>query len=198
MNTLSEKDFLAWAKAHGIERDPAYPAFTVLEFAASGADHARFWCVPREPERRPDFIDTMLELMGTWTLCYVRRRSGRWPKTAQRWEAGRTVELAIVAGLGLPLGTIDTVAFERDQVDVLLTLIFANTIFALEEGDDLYIVPNDANCILMTDYHGAIHVMCREAAGIDGYVEKMTELGYPLPTKPPDETFKVPTWMKGG
>ena len=195
MKTRAESAFLAWADGAGLCLDPQYPASAVLVFR-SRPQQARFWEVPAEAERRPYFILSLLELLGDWQECHVWRHLGRWPASADASRINDVVELRILQGLGLPLGTADAVTFERAELASLVTLLFSTTIFGFSVADDIYVVPDHARCILQTDHHDVIHVSCRDSADADRWVRQMEDRGFPLPEDIPDETFKKPEWMR--
>jgi hypothetical protein len=194
MRTLTEADFLQWADGIGLRLDPKYPHSAVLEFREA-PHQQRFWEVPPEPEVRPYFIASVLQLMGDWRECFAWRHLGRWPHSAHPQRINDVVELRILAGLGLPLGTADVVSFPRSELDTLLTLIFSTTIFGSTVGEDLYIVPDHARCFLQTDHHDVIHASFRDPAECDESVRQMEERGFALPGDLPDATFKRPEWM---
>ena len=194
VRTLTEAAFLSWADGAGLRLDPQYPQSAVLVFRHD-LHHDRFWEIPPEPERRPYFIVSLLELMGDWQECYAWRHLGRWPESADPRRSNDVVELRILEGLGLPLGTADVVTFERAELDTLVTLVFSTTVFGCSVGDDLYIVPDHARCIVQTDHHDVIHVSCRSSAEVERWVEHMERRGFPLPEELPDPTFKKPGWM---
>lgn len=196
MKTLDEAEFLAWGDGEGLCLDPRYPHSAVLVFKPDPQQH-RFWEVPAEPETRPYFLQSFLELMGDWQECYVWRHLGSWPDRAEPRRINDVVELQILKGLGLPLGTADIVRFARADVAGLITLMFATTVFAWSVGEDLYIVPDHARFILQTDHHNVIHVSFREPADVGKWVSTMEERGFPLPEDLPDSTFKRPEWMDG-
>lgn len=195
MKTLTEAEFLRWAEQRGVELDEHYPQSAVLVFRPDCCE-GRFWCVPPEPERRPYFIASLLELMGDWQSCYAWRHLGSWPDSADRRRINDVVELRILKGLGLPLGTAQVVEFTRDELDTLITLIFSTTIFGWSACEDLYVVPDHGGCILQTDHHDVIHVSFRVPEQVDRWVSEMKERGFPLPDELPDWTFKRPKWMK--
>ena len=195
MKTLTDSSFLAWAERAGLCLDPRYPQSAVLVFRPD-PHQDRFWEVPVEPEVRPYFILSLLALMGDWRECYVWRHLGSWPASAEPSRVNDLVELQILKGLGLPLGTADVVRYERAELDKLVTLIFSTTIFGWSVGEDLYIVPDHARHILQTDHHNVIHLSCRTAGDIDECVRQMKERGFSLPDELPDSTFKQPDWMK--
>jgi hypothetical protein len=195
MTTLTESEFLAWAETSGLRLDPQYPHSAVLVFHPP-SQQARFWKVPTEPERRPYFILSLLELMGDWKGCYVWRHLGSWPDRADPSRINDVVELRILEGLDLPLGTADVLHFEKTDADRLVTLMFATTVFGWSVADDLYVVPDHARYIFQTDHHNVVHVSFRNAAEIDEWVAEMERRGFPLPEELPDATFKEPDWMK--
>jgi hypothetical protein len=196
MKTLTESAFLAWADSAGLGFDPRYPHSAVLKFQADSGQ-GRFWEVPPEPECRPYFVLAFLELLGGWQHCHVWRHLGRWPDAAEPSRINDVVELNILKGLGLPLGTADVVTFDRSELDALVTLMFVTTIFGWSVAEDLYIVPDHARYVLQTDHHNVIHVAFRNPADVDEWVKRMDERGYSLPEDVPDKTFKQPDWMKG-
>jgi hypothetical protein len=107
---------------------PAVSRSAVLVFRPN-PQQDRFWEVPAEPERRPYFLLSFLELMGDWQECYAWRHLGSWPESAEPLRINDVVEWQILKGLGLPLGTAEVVRFERAELDKLVTLMFSTTIF---------------------------------------------------------------------
>jgi len=195
MKTLTEIAFLAWADAAGLCLDPQYPKSAVLVFRPD-LHQDRFWEIPAEPERRPYFILSLLELMGDWRKCYAWRHLGSWPESADPLRINDVVEWRILQGLGLPLGTADVVQFERAELDKLVTLMFSTTVFGWSVGEDLYVVPDHARYIVQTDHHNVIHVSCRSSVDVDEWVRQMEARGFALPEEVPDSTFKPPDWMR--
>jgi hypothetical protein len=196
MKTLSEAAFLEWADHAGMCLDPKYPHSAVLVFR-SDPQQDRFWEVPAEPELRPYFLLSFLELMGDWSECYVWKHLGSWPATADPQRINDVVEWQILNGLGLPLGTADVVRFDRAELHKLVTLLFSTTVFGWSVGDDLYLVPDHARCIVQTDHHNVVHVSCLTPADVDEWVRQMGARGFALPEEVPDSTFKQPEWMNG-
>ena len=76
MKTLTESAFLTWADGAGLCLDPQYPESAVLVFRPD-PQQDRFWEIPAEPERRPYFLLSFLELMGDWQECYAWRHMGK-------------------------------------------------------------------------------------------------------------------------
>ena len=198
MTTLTEDEFLQWAAAKRLRLDPKYPESAVLDFQADS--DSRFWEVPREPERRPYFLASLIDLMGDWQTCYVWRHLGSWPdpKHIDPRRINDAIEMLILKGLGLPVGTGAVVAFDRSEREALVTLLFSTTVFGWSVGEDLYVVPDHARQILQTDHHDVVHVSFSAGAELERWVSKMAEEEFDLPNDPPDATFKRPAWMDGG
>ena len=195
MTTHTEAEFLAWAERAGLALDPRYPQSAVLRFRPD-PDHSRFWEVPAEPERRPYFIASMLELMGDWQWCRVWRHLGSWRDQISPGRINDVVERCILGALGLPLGTAAVVEFTSAEFDKLLTLLFTTTIFGWSVGEDLYVVPDHGRHLLQTDHHDVIHVSFRSEDETNRWVAEMNRRRFPLPDEVPDPTFKQPRWMK--
>lgn len=197
MKTLSEEQFLKWAKSNGLEVDPEYPQSAVLGFVPKSGD-ARFWCVPDKPKRRPFFISSTLELMGDWSSCFVWRHLGSWPdvKHVDPLRINDVIEYRLLHDLGLPMGTTNVVEIPKKNQDTLIALIFSTTIFGWSVGEDLYVIPNHARYILQTDHHGVVHVCFKDSKDVDFWITSMKERGFLLPDELPDETFKKSAYIK--
>jgi hypothetical protein len=195
MKRHSEEEFLRWANRNGLVLDPRYPRSAVLVFDPP-VDQARFWEVPSEPARRPQFIASLLDLAGADSYC-CWRHLGRWPQGADLGSLNDRIEHQILSGIGLAVGSADIVEFCRGEIDRLITLLFSTTIFGWSVGGDLYVVPDHARQILQTDHHGVVHVSCRSGADMERFIAGMKADGFDLPDELPDGTFKMPKWMKG-
>jgi hypothetical protein len=194
MKSLNESECLEWANAAGLHLDPQYPDCAVLTFR-DAANASRFWRVPSEPHRRPHFISALLELLGDWRFCCAWRHLGSWPESADPRRINDVVELQVLRGLGIPLGTADVVAFSPEELDKLVTLMFSTTIFGWSVGEDLYVVPDHARAFLQTDHHEVIHVVCREAGDVQRWIKGMEHEGFLLPDAVSDATLKIPSWI---
>lgn len=195
MKTRTEDSFLNWAKHKGLTLDNRYPNAAVLRFEECEGDD-RFWEVPHEPERRPYFIATLLDLAEEWSSCFCWRHLGSWPEAPDPGRLNDRIEYTILKGIGLPLGTRRIAEFGRADLDDLITLVFSTTIFGWSVGEDLYLVPDHAGQIIQTDHHGVVHVSSRSSEDIARFVEGMKAHGFDLPQEVPDSTFKPPKWVR--
>jgi len=194
MKTHSEEQFLKWAEAHGMGLDERYPDSAVLTFKPNPALD-RFWVVPPQPERRPYFLAHILDIIGEWRSCLVWRHMGSWPQSPNPQRPNEHVEFQIFKGIGMPTGTADIVEFESAERDQLTTLLFSTTIFGWSVGEDLYVVPNQAQHIIQTSHHDVVHVSFRQTEDLQQFVKRMDEESFRLPRTVPDATFETPEWM---
>lgn len=196
MKSLAEADFLLWAEENGLAVDARYPQLSILNFQPT-SDCARFWCVPDQSERRPYFFASACELAGSWASCFVWRHLGSWP-SKEHLDPRRindVTELALLEGIGIPVGTAEVLQFQHDDLGRLISLLLITSIFGWSVGHDLYVVPDNAQYILKTDHHGIIHVEFRNEGDANAWASRMNERGFQLPDGVPDETFKKPSWM---
>lgn len=195
MKTLKQKDFLAWADEREIKLDERYPDSAVLTFEPD-LNQDRFWIIPAESEKRPYFIASILEELGEWKSCFVWRHMGSWNDIVDPSRVNDNIELEILKGLKIPLGTADILEFSKSEINALITLIFSTSIFGWSVNEDLYIISDNAKFIVQTDHHGVIHVSFKDAKDMKQFIKNMSENGFPLPNDVPDATFKYPDWMK--
>src|SRR4051794_23632359 len=121
MNRIVEEDFEKQLEARwGLQMDPAYPHAKVLCYLDAKADE-RFWCYPKEAERRPYFFANLFELFGQWSSCYVWKRYGSWYSSADEGGINDAVQLEILKGLGLADGSTDVIEFSRSELPALTT-----------------------------------------------------------------------------
>lgn len=202
MKCHSEEHFLEWAAGQGIRIDSRWlPHSKCLQFDPD-SDLGRFWVWPDASSRLPQFLESMLRLLEPWRSCFVWSPRGwlpasRDPKHPQG-RATHRVYCQILAGAEVPVRGPDSLELEAGELDKLLTVLFANCVFeGGASGNDLYVVPNTARCILKTDHHGVVHVRFRTQEDLEAYIRGMREAGHPLPTELPDATFKPQGWMNG-
>ena len=134
---------------------------------------ARFWVIPPQPECQPFFFLLMLKLMGEWDSCFVWRHMGSWPAKANRQRPNDMVEFQILSGLDLPMGTADIVQYKKSEIFRLVTLLFSTTAFGWSVGQDVYVVPDNAQFIMKASHHDEVHVSFRDDKSLRQFVKSM-------------------------
>lgn len=114
---------------------------------------------------------------------------GSWPETADPARINDVIELKILEGLKLPLGTANIVNFNKSEINALITLIFSTTIFGWSVGEDLYIVPEHAKNIVEVNHHGVIYVSFRTEDSMRAYIKGMKKHEFHLPKEVLDDIF---------
>ena len=61
---------------------------------------------------------------------------------------------------------------------------------------DTMVLTDRADVLLYFEHHYAVHVQCRTDARLQRIIKKLAGSGFPLPTRPPDGTFKPVAWME--
>jgi hypothetical protein len=197
MQSITEEEFLKWAEGVGLCISPDYPDSAVLMHKQTIDKLSCFWVTPRQSEKRPYFIKSLLRLLEPWQFCSVWRAMGSWPDQSRvsKDRVNDVVELCILSGLGLPLGTTGIVQFDFSELDSLITLIFTTTIFGWSVAEDIYVVPDHGRQFLYVSHHDVIHVDFRDGTHVETWAKRMLDEGFPLPMEVPDPTFIRPEWM---
>ena len=195
MTAIPEDRFVATLAEKGLALDPKYPDARALHYP--NETHSRFWVTPTNARRRPYFLSTLLDLLGDWQTCSAWRPKGSWgdPRDVELERPDYVVEQCIFRGLGLVIGSSDVLAFDRSEINALITLLFDTSIFGWSIGEDTYVIPDHGRAFLKMSHHEVIHASVRGEAEIKLWVESMSKAGFDLPIDPPDGTFKRPTWM---
>jgi hypothetical protein len=195
MKAIPEEKFVATLSEMGLALDPRYPEARELHYPDE--THSRFWITPTDARRSPCFISTLLALLGDWRTCFAWRPTGSWgdPRDTELQRPDYSVEQCIFRGLGIVVGSADVLAFDRSEIDKLVTLLFDTSIFGWSIGEDTYVIPDHGRAFLKVSHHDVVHATVRSEADIDGCVATMSQAGFELPVDPPDATFKRPTWM---
>ena len=195
MELISPDEFLEWSRRRSIEPDKRYAPPQCLVYVLK-ARHHRFWEVPERPAAIPYFVSHLLVGLGRWSHCHVWPRGGVWPQAEGTDRPDDRVRDVMLRGVGIPGGFEGAVRYGEDELDRLITVVFAQLLFGWSVPDDLFVIPDHGRQFLQTDHHGVVHVNFAEQAFIELFVKHMADQDYSLPTDLPDATFRRPKWMK--
>ena len=121
---------------------------------------------------------------------------GSWTTSIKGERVNDDVQAVMYKGIGINGDNADILAFRRNELASLVTLIFNQLVFGWHVGDDLYIIPDHGHQIIKTDHHDAVHVASLNDEAMVKYVKAMHDHKFELPEDLPDETFKRPDWMQ--
>jgi hypothetical protein len=179
MKTLSEAEFLVWARGHGLEFDSRYPASKSLVFASSPL-YLRYWPVPESMQPRSEFLGQLLSLLGKWESCFAWRHLGWWPDgegLRPEW-ASDIIEHRLLSAVGAAFGTTDVLRYDAADYDQVLALMFITMEFGWSTGEDLVLVPDSAAQTLMLSHHDKAYVTFRDPSAVEAWDIAMGEHGF--------------------
>lgn len=197
MQPVKGGDFLIWASGLGIGFDPRHPEAGCFCFLPPRQGCARYWTLAGDPATWPDFVAHFLDGVDPWATGFLWPREGKWPPPPKPSFLTDEVCAVVRRGAGIPEGWPGAVRFERTERTAIVAVLFAHLTFGGCVADDLYFIPDHGRQIIQTSHHDVVHVKCAEEDWMRQFVEHMAKAGHPLPTEPPDETFKRPSWMAG-
>ncbi len=196
MNSLRESELLNQIGVKGIVLDPMYPRSAVLRFQTE-PEITRFWAIPDQARTIPYFVATMISLLDpSWQTLLVWKHLGSWNTNFKGDRMDDDVQASIYRGIGIKNDSADNLVFDRSELPMLVALIFCQLVFGWHVGDDIYVIPDNAQHIIKTDHHHVVHVSFRDEDSMKNFVMGMSSKGYQLPESLPDPTFKKPGWMK--
>ena len=191
MTPVSEKEFVDWLVEKGLIFDKKSGH---ISFSEDSAD-SRFWLqAPRVP-RLIYFIFTMFDLIGPWENIFLFRQGGSWLSNKPEGIIDR-IQQSWLSPLGLPVSGTFALRFSKEEVEHAISLFTYQQMFGMSVWSDTYAVPDNGGYLVQTSHHDVINVFFKNPNSIDKFIEALESKGFPLPTRLPDATFKVPHWMK--
>jgi hypothetical protein len=194
---VSADEFMAWAAGAGIGLDPGYAHSDCLCILPP-RESSRFWILPDHPYSIPHFIGAVLKGLDRWETAYLWPRIGGWPAFTETHLPNERVRDVIWRGAGIPERWARGARVSPDECSAVVAALFASLALGGDSCSDLYFLPDHGRQIVLAGHHDAIHVECADEVRTAELVRHMEGAGYPLPTEPPDTTFKWPPWMPEG
>lgn len=194
IRTLAPEAFTAWAADRGIGRNPKYPQSDHLAFTAGGV--SRHWPYPSAASTVPHFVATLLSAVRPNDRYWVFPDRGVWSlgREAESWPQTRVWTTAVHA-IGVPVGLRGAVGFNSTDWNALCAMLFLQITLGPSVLIDTIVIPENGSAILYFEHHHVVWVALRDQTSLDAVIAAMDRAGYPLPTEPPDDTFKPVPWM---
>src|SRR5215213_4992747 len=156
MELLSVAAFTEWAGAHGIAWDQQHPRAHQLSYVSTPG-HWRVWELPPSWSDLAWFANIVLETAAPGGDLIVHPRvNGNWYTGGHDVPWMNEALDVVVHGANIPHGFQGAARFAAHQRPTATALVVASLVFALGVGEDYFVLPADASCILMTDHHRAI------------------------------------------
>lgn len=178
MHLVDDDAFVRWLDTRGIAHHPRYPeGWEHLAYRDAAVEWAE-WDVPPAPSALPGFVTAALRAaapVGPYWL-YPRGR-GAWTVDAALSPAADAVARMRQAA-GIPDGFVGAVGFEADELAALWLVLGAAFVFGAPHVPDLYVIPDDGSCILMTCQHDELHVQLRTPERRADFARAMATSGF--------------------
>jgi hypothetical protein len=177
-------DKLGIRPAPGEDAEPAHfwPTFD------NPSNEERFWKQPLEVHDQLTLLTAILDGLGSFGDCWLVKRIWTWSDPGIEGSD-------FYPTIGVPVGYDGGVELPREDRATLLLILLAQMGFPSNVAADLWLIPDHGRQVVFVDHEGAVFVVFADRAEIAGFVRRMEQAGFPLPTSPPDESFYWPHWM---
>jgi hypothetical protein len=195
MKTVSSDDFVRWAATRQLRYEKKHAGSD--EFLFTDAEReSRYWLYPEQASEVPHFVNAIIKALGPKEHYWVYPNRGYWSlgQEAESWPQYQAW-LPIIRGIGIPEGFVGALCFETTDISKLSALLFLLITLGPSVHIDTFLVPEDGNTILYFSHHDVVHIEFRNDYHLKKTTGTLETAGYPLPTEPPDETFKPVPWM---
>jgi hypothetical protein len=192
---LLNEAFGIWAADRGMAPPRDDPQSHRLVFTR-GPELNRYWTYPSKAADVPRFNRALLDAVGRNEPYWVYPAKGAWSlgREADAWPQTRVWSAATHA-LGVPAGLRGAVRFNSTDWNELLAMLFLQVTLGPSARIDASVIPENGSSILFFEHREVVSAEFRDQAKLDVVAAALKEAGFPLPTKPPDATFKRPAWM---
>lgn len=182
MQLIDTPAFLSWASTHGIGWDPRYPGTHSLTYLATPG-FWRPWDTPADVGQLSWFVEAVLDLAAPELapLIVLPRDRGLWRFGGERVPLRNEALDVVARATGVPAEYQGAVRFDSSERARVIALATASLVFGWGTGEDLYVFPEDAGCILMTDHHKAFIGQFRSSATLEAFTAALVESGYTDP-----------------
>jgi hypothetical protein len=197
MELIPKRAFTSWASRHGISRDPKYKDLQDFNYAG-GLDFNRFWLPDPIISNLINFVNAVLITASpTGPFYFYRRAWGTWYYRMVGSVRNVIID-RMIAPLDIPIDFRGALKLGKEEWGNILTIISAHYVFGWSVNEDLFVIPDSADCILMVSHHGQLNGTFPSEKHLTEFIIGMEEKGFQLPNRVPDGTFKIPEWMQRG
>jgi len=186
MLTVADESFMTWLGERGIALDPRYPQGWEHLVYRNAVDEWAEWDLPPAPSDLPGFVAAALRAASPAGPYWVYPRTrGVWHIDADAPPAARAVA-GIRRAAGVPDGFVGALGLDARELSQLWMLLSAAFVFSDPRIQDLYVVPDDGSCVLMTCQHDELHVQFRDPERREAFTSAMAASGFELPSDAED------------
>jgi hypothetical protein len=190
MQLVDSDAFLAAMQGAGIAPRPASFALSFGRYEETD----RFWVWPWPPQDVLGLVTAVLQHIAPVAYCDAWRPGGVWHEDDPSFID--SVRNVMLRAFNIPATHRGALRFDRSESADVCALVSAFAVAGWNVNDDLCLVPDHARFIVRVSHHAVLHVESRDAELVEPLIAHMASKGWHLPTEVPDETFKIPSWMR--
>jgi len=175
MQLLPEQDFSQWMDRGGIGAHPECPLN--LTFIRAPGCRAS-WLPTGRVSDLPGFLQTALGVASTGGSVWVYRKGGGVWYEGSDAPIGNHIIDRVLAAIAVPLEFAGALGFDRTEWRDLNLLISTFFVWGWSVGEDLYVIPKNGSCLLMTSHHGELFADFPSEVALSRFRSQMLQAGH--------------------
>ena len=173
---MLESEFAKWRAAAGIVNHPRLSLNLVF---GQHPDCRRSWLPSGRIVDLPGFLQTALDFVSDEeaTLLY-RKGGGSWYEDDDA-PIGNQIIDRVLDAVGVPRTFQGALAFDSVEWRDLYLVISIFAVWGWSVGEDLFIIPKNGSCVLMTSHHGELFANFPSEEALEKFRDSMERAGHP-------------------
>ena len=176
MQLVAQHDFAKWAASVGIGQHPRFPLN--LAFIQAPDSH-REWLSTGRITDLPGFLQTAVGIASVDGATLLYRKGGDSWYEGEDAPIGNHIIDRVLAAIGVPREFAGALSFDSTEWRDLYLVISTFGVWGWSVGEDLYIIPRNGSCMLMTSHHGELVAMAPTEEALVRFEAEMVRCGYP-------------------
>jgi hypothetical protein len=176
MQLVPEGDFARWRENAGIGAHPRFPLNLAFDKAP---DFQASWLPSGRVTDLPGFLQTAVSLASAEDAVLLCRKGGGSWYEGDDAPIGNHIIDRVLEAVGVPHNFQGALAFEASEWRDLYLVVGTFAVWGWSVGEDLYIVPRNGSCMLMTSHHGELFGTFPTAEALGTFRVEMENSGHP-------------------
>jgi hypothetical protein len=176
MQLLLDADFTKWRAAAGIANHPRFPLNLVFSQDPKGQ---RSWLPTGRITDLPGFLQAAVTLVSDQGPVLLYRKGGDTWYEDEGAPIGNHIIDRVLEAVGVPRDFHGALAFDNHEWRDLYLVISTFAVWGWSVGEDLFIIPKNGSCVLMTSHHGELLANFPSAEALEQFRKSMEGAGHP-------------------
>ena len=176
MQLVAEDEFVGWATEVGIARHPRFPLN--LAFIQT-PDSYQSWLPTGRITDLPGLLQTAVGIASSDGATLLYRKGGESWYEGEDAPIGNRIIDRVLEALAVPRDFAGALSFEATEWRDLYLVISTFFVWGWSVGEDLYIIPKNGSCMLMTSHHGELFAMCPTVDALTRFEAEMAQRDHP-------------------